>query len=402
MNLTKTHAIVAMLVAALPTWSFAQQALPHDEYVERRKQLEEAYVNAKTPKEKDAIYDDFQKLEMAMTYGEPAKVTDGPEAPKPAPKAAPKPAPKAPVAAPSQPAPAPEKTILDAIFDGFGVIEGWEPPAGFGTGLGASEEEGEDGESEPVVDPIVERTNTLLAYSRLELLRVSDKSEFVYPTWNPTGVDAYYDWRTEVEFWIGEATKAPVRTFSEADLDEWATALTELGAARRSLFASKATYYRLQAEKTSKELATLRTKLSKLNASYAKIVRTIKILNDRKDAVALVLTIQDYYERLENLATFAINPSWITGIGNGIDQFFNEVDPLDDAINKHMATFTKYLTEQAAQLEGIDGGFESLEDLLAQIKATVADVDFTVGILESQYRSARDAKEKATAPAWTK
>ncbi len=353
---------ILALAASLP--AARGQALPMDEYLDRRQHLEWAYANAETDEEKFEIYEEFRQLELAQTAPAPKPPAEQPEAKKPAAGGQ---GAKGSSGVTDEDVDAVIAGLLDtlgAIGDGLGTILD-------GTGLGSGGDEKVD--VDPRLLELVERSN------RERSLSGSLKSLGWDETDDMAGYDMLHD---EVGAWLDEAAK-PGRSWSDAELVSWASALNNLGNIRSDIAGHRASgFWQAARDAEASRLAGLERSLSKKNQSLGKIIQALQNAQNMQEGVADALSLKDKLSTLESAVGLVFEPGAIEAVGAAVSEIFNQVDSTGDAVNAHVAKLAAYVTKQAAQLEG----YESMQALLDDIATTVALIQGSAHNLEKDVK----------------
>jgi hypothetical protein len=172
--------------------------------------------------------------------------------------------------------------------------------------------------------------------------------------------------------------------FQENEITWWSNAIAELSFKRRSIAGRRASELHNKKIDAVNSVAGLRRTLASQKTSLGNIQKAFQNADNMQEGVSVALALKDNLSTLEDVLTVGIEKLAQQAVksaivDSSISELVNRVDPIGDAINRHVATLAGYVKKQAAQLEG----YESMESLVRQISGTISAIRSALSNLDS-------------------
>ena len=357
------------------------QGLGSTEFESRRRELRARYAAAESLDAKQEILGRFRQLELAR--GGSPEATSG------------------------------NRETLGRLFEGErpevvdGLVRGLEAQelqsrGGAGTGLGSA--------GDRRADPRIAELEELIRFSEHEL---SDAlfADYSYltrsgaPSGDGTlaeasrdGVQQYRDFRNELRSWLenGRRELAARRAGNvpswPLDPRSWGFVLSETGASRRLVADWVRQHFAWQVRNDRAELRRLGATLARERQALERIQQAMRDAQQLRDAVHTVLEAQEWVERLQRTFESVVEPTNIPAAV--LEEIFEQIDQVDDAIERGVAVIADHNVRLAAAAEG----HESVADALRAVAQTMESIRQTEVRLANDLRRMENARQIMAVP----
>lgn len=366
--------ILAGLLAAFLAGPLLGQALSTEEFDARRQALRTRYAAAISAKEKQAILDEFARLDLALGAAAAA-------------------------------APGAGGVLVRGLLAGLDASRNGAGPGSGASGLGSRAD-----------DARIHELEIYVAASERELSPVSTPDWAVLPSsthvveggslWKSAEV-FLREWlvlRESLELAFLEDARAelaalrrgerPSGDFEAARMEHWSELLEDTGRLRRLVARDVQTHFRLEIARREASLRSHRRELDALQASAAKVAGAIEDRDRARRLTKLVLDLKDVADVLGDSAD-AVSDLGHLGklvLGRLEDQVADTDDLIVDAVAR--------LGESMVHFELVLEGFSSVEDLARRLRTALEEASRTNQLLAEDLRRHEAAVRVEGQPIW--